>query len=71
MSSRPAEAALLEALRDRRRNGGAIGIVLIVFGVAALVGSSGAYYAAGLIAFTIWMAWFVLMTIEWIQLADF
>jgi hypothetical protein len=71
MSNRPAEAALLEALRDRRRNGGAIGIVLVVFAVAALVGSSGAFYAASLITFTIWMAWFVLMTIEWIRLAEF
>lgn len=71
MSNRPAEAALLDALRDRRRNGGAIGLVLLAFGVAALIGSSGAYYAAGLITFTIWMAWFVLMTIEWIRMADF
>lgn len=71
MSNRPAEAALLEALRDRRRNGGAIGFVVLAVGVAAMIGSSGAYYAAGLIAFTIWMAWFVLMTIDWIRVADF
>lgn len=40
-------------------------------GFAYVLGTKEAYYGAALVAFTIWMAWFVLMAIEWIQLADF
>lgn len=71
MSNRPARSALNTAVRDRRRNGGALLAVGITFAVAFLIGSSGAFFTAGLITFTIWMAWFVLMAIEWIRLADF
>jgi hypothetical protein len=71
MASRPAEAALWEALTDRRRNLAALALVAVAVGLATLVGSGGAYYAAALTAFTVWMAWFVLMAIDWIRLADF
>ncbi|AZH25195.1 hypothetical protein [Haloplanus aerogenes] len=71
MATRPARAALKEALSDWRRHVLALAGVVLVFGIAALVGSEGAYYGAALIAFVIWMGWFVLTAVEWIRLAEF
>jgi hypothetical protein len=71
VSSRPGSAALLEALRDWRHNVSAVLFAVGVLAVATHVGTKGAYYAAGLLIFTAWMAWFVLTCIEWVTLAEF
>lgn len=71
MPERPATDALTAALADRRRNGLAVAGVLVVFAVAVLLDSPVAYYAAALVAFCIWMAWFVRTVIDWLALADF
>lgn len=63
--------ALVEALRDRRRNGVALAFAVAVLAAATLVGSLEAYYVASLILFTTWMLWFVLTGIEWVKRADF
>lgn len=71
VSDRPATDALSFALADRWRNLAALALVLTAFGVAAIVDTSVAYYGAGLTAFAIWMAWFVLVAIDWLRVADF
>jgi hypothetical protein len=71
MSSHPGTAALVEALRDRRRNLGAVLSAVAAVAVATLVGSKAAYYAASLIVFTVWMVWFVLNCIEFVTRPDF
>lgn len=71
MSDPTGTSALVEALRDRRRNLGALGFAVAVLAVATLVGSRVAYYAAALILFSTWMAWFVFTCIEWVERADF
>lgn len=71
MSNRPGRTALVAALADGRRHLGALVAVAVVFGVARSFGSTGAYYAASLVVFTIWMVWFVLTAVEWLRHADF
>jgi hypothetical protein len=71
MATRPARAALKEALSDWRRHTLALAGVASVFGIASLLDSNGAYYGAALVTFTIWMVWFVLTAVEWIRLAEF
>jgi hypothetical protein len=64
-------SALIEALRDWRRNVGALLSVVAVLAAAALVGTKLAFYTASLIIFTVWMVWFVLTGIDWVKLAEF
>lgn len=71
MSEYTGTTALIEALRDWRRNTAALLGVVGILAVAALVGTKIAYYTAALIVFSIWMVWFVLTGIEWIKRADF
>lgn len=71
MSNQPARTALVEALGDWRRHAAALAVVAAAFGLAAVHGSGVAYYGAGLVAFSVWMAWFVLTCIEWVRRADF
>ncbi|WP_254544295.1 hypothetical protein [Halomarina pelagica] len=71
MSNRPARTALVTALGDRRRHLVALALVAAAFGVAAVLASSVAYYAAALIAFAVWMGWFVLTAVDWLDRADF
>lgn len=71
MARRVGEAALITALSEWRRNAGALGLVIAAFGIAYLIGTREAYYAAALVGFTVWMVWFVLMAIDWVRLADF
>ncbi|WP_336023912.1 hypothetical protein [Halobellus salinisoli] len=71
MTEHTGTTALVEALRDRRRNGAALLVVVGVLVGAALVGSREAYFTAALVIFSVWMAWFVLACIEWIKRADF
>lgn len=54
------------------RNLAALGVVAAVLGVAYFVASDPLVrYAAWLVAFAIWMAWFVVVAREWISRADF
>ena len=63
--------ALIEALRDWRRNAVALVFAVGTLAAAAYVGSKEAYYLAAMVVFTIWMGWFVLTGIEWVKRADF
>ncbi|MFB6072515.1 MAG: hypothetical protein ABEJ88_06055 [Halobacterium sp.] len=65
MSERPARTAVVAALSDWRRH------ALALATVAAAADVPGAYYGAALVAFTVWMAWFVATTIGFIRHADF
>lgn len=49
----------------------ALALVGVAFGAAVVVGTSVAYYGAALATFAIWMAWFVLVAIDWLRVADF
>jgi hypothetical protein len=71
MSNRPARTAAVAALSDWRRHAAATAAVVAAFAVAAAVGGPGAYFGAALVAFTVWMAWFVLTTIAFRRRADF
>jgi hypothetical protein len=71
MSNQPARAAVVAALSDWRRHAVALAAVAVTFAVAAVSGVTGAYYGAALVAFTVWMAWFVLTTIDFLRRADF
>lgn len=71
MSGYTGTSALIEALRDWRRNTSTLAFVVIVIAGATFIGSKEAYYAASLIIFTTWMFWFILTGIEWIKRADF
>ena len=71
MSEYTGTTALIEALRDWRRNVSALLFAVAALAVAALIGSNTAYYTASMVIFAIWMAWFVLTGIEWVKHADF
>lgn len=71
MPSTPGWAALAAALRDWRRHAGALLLISLAFGIASLRSTEIAYYTAALVAFTVWMAWFVLTGVEWLRHADF
>jgi lipopolysaccharide export LptBFGC system permease protein LptF len=54
------------------RNLAALGVVAALLGTAYFVGSHPLVrYAAWLVVFAIWMAWFVVVAREWISRADF
>ena len=71
MTERPAWSALRAALADWRRHAVAAALVVAAFAVAELLAAPTARYGAYLIAFAVWMAWFVLTTVEWLRRADF
>ncbi|WP_332897154.1 MULTISPECIES: hypothetical protein [unclassified Haladaptatus] len=71
MGAHTGTTALIEALSDWQRNVAALLVVAIAFFGARLIGSNEAYYGALLVSFTVWMAWFVLIAIEWLKRADF
>jgi hypothetical protein len=71
VSERPARSALAASLRNWRRHLLAAGIVVAGFGVAAVLGSDVARYGAVLLAFSVWMLWFVLTAVDWIRRAEF
>lgn len=71
MSNRPGRDALVAALADWRRHVGALSLVALAVGSARVLDSSGAYYVAVLVTFTVWMGWFVLTGVEWLRRADF
>ncbi|WP_435179142.1 hypothetical protein [Halorussus sp. AFM4] len=53
------------------RNLAALAVLAAVLGVAYLVADPLVRYGAGLVAFAVWMAWFVTVAREWISRADF
>ncbi|MFC6964052.1 hypothetical protein [Halocatena marina] len=71
MSRYTGTSALIEALRDWRRNVSTLVFVVVVLAGATFIGSREAYYAASLIIFATWMIWFIVTGIEWIKRADF
>lgn len=64
-------AAVVAALKDWRRHALALAVIGVAGVAAVLIGSREAVYAAGLIAFSVWMVWFVMTAIEWVKRADF
>ncbi|QLG62271.1 hypothetical protein [Halorarum salinum] len=48
----------------------ALVVVVVAFGGAAAVGTDVAYYAAALVAFSAWMAWFVATVVDRLRRAD-
>jgi hypothetical protein len=71
VTERSARSALSASLRNWRRHVVAVGVVVAGFAVAAAVGSDVARYGAVLLAFSVWMLWFVLTAVDWIRRADF
>jgi hypothetical protein len=71
VSNRPARTALVAALTDWRRNVTAFVLVAVAVSFAAVVASRVAVYAALLVAFAVWMAWFVWTAVDWLGRADF
>jgi len=71
VTEQPARAALRAALSDWRRHAAAVALVVAAFAVAELLAAPTARYGAYLIAFAVWMAWFVLTCVEWLRRADF
>jgi hypothetical protein len=71
VSDRPARRALGASLRNWRRNLLAAAAVTAGFAVAAAVDTAGAFYGAALLAFAVWMLWFVLTAVDWIRRAEF
>ena len=63
--------AFVAAVTNWRRNGVALGLVVGFVAIAAAFQSSVAYYGAALTVFVIWMAWFVLVSVDWLRRADF
>ncbi len=71
MTEEQARAAFVHALTDWRRNLAAVTIAALGFLAAWVIDTPSAYYAAWLVAFSVYMAWFVLAAVEWIRLAEF
>lgn len=63
--------ALRGALADQRRHGAALVVALSAIAVALLVDTPSARYGAGLVVFSVWMGWFVLTCIAFVERAEF
>lgn len=63
--------ALSEAVRDWKRVGAALSVVVGGFGLATVVATPTAMYGAWLLAFSVWMALFVVTAVEVIGKSDF
>ncbi|MFC5971551.1 hypothetical protein ACFPYI_09430 [Halomarina salina] len=72
MADPSARDANRAALGDRLRNRLALAVVTLTAFVAfVLVPDQRLQYAAALVAFTVWMAWFVAAAVDWLSRADF
>jgi len=71
VSKGPGLTALRGALKDWRRNVVALVLVVAPLALALVAGSRVALYGAILAAFVVWMAWFVLTAVDWLERADF
>jgi hypothetical protein len=69
--NRPGLTALRGAVGDWRRNVVAVVLVVVPVALALAVGSRVALYGAALAAFVVWMGWFVLTAVDWLERADF
>lgn len=67
MADVPVRVALVTALKAWKRHAAALAVVVVAFGTASLLASQMAYYAAALVAFTTWMAWFVFTGVEFLR----
>jgi hypothetical protein len=63
--------ALSGALADRRRHAGALLLVGAAIALALLFDTPSARYGAGLVVFAVWMGWFVLTCIAFVERAEF
>ncbi|QLG27066.1 hypothetical protein HUG10_05690 [Halorarum halophilum] len=70
MPNPPARTDAAGTLVERRYHLVALAIVVVAFAVAALVGTRVAYYAAALVSFSVWMAWFVQTVVDWLRHAE-
>ncbi len=59
--------ALATALKGWKRHAAALAVIFLAFGAASVLSSQVAYYAAVLVAFTTWMAWFVFTGVEFLR----
>ncbi|MWG34601.1 hypothetical protein [Halomarina oriensis] len=67
-----AREATRAALGDHLRNRLALAVVTLAALVAfVIVPDVRLQYAAALVAFTVWMAWFVAAAVDWLSRADF
>ena len=71
VSNRPVRVDVASALGEWRLHLAALAVVAAAFVAAAAVGSTVAYYAAALVSFSVWMAWFVMMAVDVLRGADF
>ncbi len=71
VTDRPARTAIASALGNWRRHAVAALLVAAAFGCAALLASRTATYGAFLVAFAVWMGWFVLTAVDVIREAEF
>ena len=65
---RTVRGAFVGALGDWRRHAAALLLVAAAYAAAAAVATDVAYYAAGLVAFSVWMGWFVLTGVRFLRL---
>ena len=63
--------ALHGALADRRRHGAALLLAGLAVAVALVLDTPSARYGAGLVVFSVWMGWFVLTCIAFVERAEF
>lgn len=68
MAEESVRAAVVISLRAWKRHVAALLVVVAAFGAATLLASDVAFYAAALVAFTAWMAWFVLTGVHFLRL---
>lgn len=71
VSNRPPRLDVSDSLVEWRHHLVALIIVAAAFGVASVFASKVAYYAAALLAFSVWMGWFVLTVVEYLRNVDF
>jgi len=71
MADPNARRALRAVFAERERNLLALVAAALALWVARTAGSLSVRYAAYLVLFTVWMAWFVLAAVTWLHYADF
>jgi len=64
----PVRVALVRTFRDWPRHAGTLAFVLATVAAAAYLGTTTAYFAAGLIVFSTWMIWFVATGVSFLRI---
>ncbi|PSP75647.1 hypothetical protein BRC81_14770 [Halobacteriales archaeon QS_1_68_20] len=67
MTDVPVRVALVAALKGWKRHAAALLLIALAYGAASMLSSQVALYAAALVAFTTWMAWFVFTGVEFLR----